>query len=508
MKDAVTMVLPRLGSPEASDEDPWGEGHGTAPAPGHPVTDTHRWRAAAWLVPALLMGALGIAGAGAPGLRLEELATWGRVASSWPGTWSTLGWGEAAVTPYHLLMRAWAEVFGTSDLALRGPSILAMTVAAALVGALASRMFAPGTGLLAGLLFALLPTSARYAQEAQPHALTLLAAVLATWLLRSAVDRPRPWRFAVYGASVLVLGLSSVVGLLLLVGHGWTVFAFRRAVAGRWLVAGGLGALPAAGLLWRTGQQGGRLAQVSDLSLNALAATPRELFGVTALGVALLALALFSLPLRYPAALYTAWAVVPPLVLLLVAQATPIWLPQLMLFTLPAWATLGAAALTRVRARWSVGVLAAIAVLGAPMHIAVREPGGHQQATRQLAEIIERRLQPGDGVVYGSADPAGGWGGRSVVAHYLPADRRPRDVLATGPQPVDGRLPVTECADVAGCLGDTRRLWVVRLGEQADPVQAIGGAKERLLRTRYQVAQVWRPNGLTLALLVDERADL
>ncbi len=506
MTDADTMVLPRLGTPETSDEDPWGEGHATVP--DRPVTDTHRWRVAAWLVPALLMGALGTTRAGAAGLRVEELATWGGAASSWGDTWSTLHVGDAAGTPYHLVVRSWAAVFGTSDLALRGPSIVAMTVAAALVGALAARMFTPGTGVLAGVVFALLPTTAWYAQEAQPYALTVLAAVLASWLLQAAVDRPRFRCFVLYAGSVVVLGLCDVTALLLLVGHGWTVFAFRRAVAGRWLVAAGVGVLPAAGLLWHILRQGGWLPQLSSPSLDVLAATPRELFGVTALGAVLLALALFSLPLRYPAALYTAWAVVPPLVLLLVAQVTPIWLPQLMLFTLPAWATLGAAALGRVRVRWSAGVLAAIAVIGAPVHVAVREPDRRQLATRQLAEIIEHRLQPGDGVVYGPADPAGGWVGRSVLAHYLPADRRPADVLATAPHRVDRRLPVAECVDVAGCLGGTRRLWVVRLGEQADPVQDLGGAKERLLRTRYQVAQVWRPAGLTLALLVDERTDL
>jgi mannosyltransferase len=506
MKDAETMVLPRLGPAEVSVEDPWGEDHGGAP--GRPATDTPQWRVAAWLVPALLMGALSVVRAGAPGLRTEELATWGRTASSWRDNWSMLRGGDVTVAPYHLLMRAWAAVFGTSDLALRVPSILAMTAAAALVGALAARLFAPGTGVLAGVVFALLPTSTRYAQEAQPYALTLLAAVLATSLLVAPIDRPTFWRFAGYTGAVVVLGLCNVVALLLLVGHGWAVLAFRRTVALRWLVAASVGALPVAALLWFTTRHGAQLAPASDPSLTVLAATPRELFGVTALGAVLLTLALFSLPLRHSAAIYTAWAVVPPLVLLLVAQATPIWLPQCLLFTLPAWATLGAAALARARARWSVGVLAALALIGAPVQVALREPDGHQQATRQLAEIIGLRLQPGDGVVYSSSDSGGGWVGRNVVAHYLPADRRPKDVLATGPHRVDGPLPVPECADVARCLRGARRLWVVRLGEQPDPVRAIGGAKEQLLRTRYQVAQVWRPTGLTLALLVDERTDL
>ncbi|WP_206024798.1 glycosyltransferase family 39 protein [Micromonospora zingiberis] len=503
MTDADTIVLPRLGSPEAT-EDPWGEGHGEAS--GELADATGRWRLAVWLVPALLMSVLGVVRAGVPGLGMAELATWGGVASPWRDTLSTLRWDDAA--PYHLLVRAWAELFGTSDLALRGPSVLAMAIAAALVAVMAARMFAPGTGILAGVLFALLPTSARYAQEAQPYALTLLAAVLATWLLQSAVDRPRLWRFGLYAATVALLGLCNVVALLLLVGHGWTVLAFRRPAALRWLAAALVGALPAAGLLWPATQSGVRLAQAAHPSLSALAATPGTLFGVTALGVVLLVLALLSLPLRYPAAVFTAWAVVPPLVLLLVAQAAPIWRPEFMLFTLPAWATLGAAALARVRVRWSAGVLVAIAVLGTPTQLAVRSPDGHQQATRQLAEIIEGRLQPGDGVVYATAGREAASVARNVVAHYLPADRRPRDVLATGPRRVDGRRPVVECADVAGCLGDTRRLWVVRLDEQVDPVQAVGGVKEQLLRTRYRVAQVWRPAGLTLALLVDERTDL
>ncbi|MDZ5445421.1 glycosyltransferase family 39 protein [Micromonospora sp. 4G57] len=506
MKDAETMVLPRLGPAAVSVEDPWGEDEGADPV--GPPTDPQRWRVAAWLVPALLMGLLGVVRAGAPGLRTEELATWGRAASSWRDNWSMLGSDDVAVGPYHLLMRAWAAGFGTSDLALRVPSILAMTAAAALVGALAARLFAPGTGVLAGVVFALLPTSARYAQEAQPYALTLLAAVLATSLLVAAIDRPRHWRFAGYAGAVVVLGLCNVVALLLLVGHGWAVFAFRRTVAVRWLAAASVGALPVAALLWFATRHGAQIGPASHPSLTALAATPRELFGVTALGAVLLALALFSLPLRHSAAIYTAWAVVPPLVLLLIAQATPFWRPQYLLFTLPAWATLGAVALARAGTRWSVGVLAAVALIVAPAQLAVREPDGHQQATRQLAEIIQPRLQPGDGVVYGSSDSGGGGVGRNVVAHYLPADRRPKDLLATAPHRVDGRLPVSECADVARCLHGARRLWVVRLGEQPDPVHGIGGAKEQLLRKTYQVAQVWRPTGLTLALLVDERTDL
>ncbi|MCW3842290.1 hypothetical protein ONA70_19515, partial [Micromonospora yasonensis] len=276
------------------------------------------------------------------------------------------------------------------------------------------------------------------------------------------------------------------------------------AVAGRWLAAAALGALPAAALLWLVVRDGGQIVPAARPSLTALAATPRELFGVAALGGLLLGLALFSLPLRHAAAVFTAWAAVPPLVLLLVAQAAPVWSPQGLLFTLPAWAVLGAAALSRVRARLSVAVVAVVALIGAPAQAAVRAPDGHGPATRQLARIIDDWWRPGDGVVYGAGDGGGGPDARTVVARYLHADRRPADVLAATAPRLDRGRPA--CVEVAGCLRGVRRLWVVRVGERSDPVPPVGGATERTLRTGYHVARVWRPAGFTLALLVDDRA--
>ncbi|MEU4482260.1 glycosyltransferase family 39 protein [Micromonospora sp. NPDC023966] len=489
MMDADTMILPRLGPGEIRVEDPWGEDGalGARVRTHRPPADL-RWRHAAWLLPALLAGVLGVVGAGTPGLRLAELATWRAATSPWS---DGLPGGDVALAPYHLLMRAWVAVFGASDLALRVPSLLAVTAAAALVGALAARMFAPGTGVLAGLIFALLPSVTRYAQEAQPYALALFAAVLATWLLLPALDRPSLRRLAPYAGAVVLLGLCHAVALLLLVGHGWVVLAFRRGAAGRWLAAATLGVLPAAALLWSGVRAGGQLAPAARPDPAALAATPGELFGVAALGAVLLGLALFSLPLRHAAAVCTAWAVVPPLGLLLVAQATPVWSPASLLFTVPAWAALAAVALSRVRARWWVGVLAALALIGAPTQAAVRAPDGHGQATREVAGIVGARRLPGDGVVYGDADA------RTLVARYLPADRRPADVFAAAPP-----------QDCAGCLRGVRRLWVIRPGDRRDPVPPLGGATERLLRTGYRMAQVWHPTGFTLALLVDERTTL
>ncbi|WP_176308405.1 glycosyltransferase family 39 protein [Micromonospora sp. NBS 11-29] len=486
MMDADTMVLPRLGAAEVGVEDPWGEDR---PPRSRRVARASavaaRWRVAAWLLPALVMGGLGGAGLATPGLRAEELATWRAAVAPWPEASA----GDRALVPYHLLVRAWAEPFGATDLALRVPSLLAMVAAAALVGALAARLFGPGTGVLAGVLLAVLPTSTGYAQEAQPHAAAVCAAVLATWLLLPVLDRPTARRLTAYAGAVVLLGLCQAGALLLLAGHGWVVLAFRRGTAGRWLCAAAPGVLGVAALL-TAGAGGGRFLPPGVRPDPAvLAAAPRELFGVAALGVVLAALALFSLPLRYPAGICTAWALVPALGLLLVAWATPVWSPAALFVTVPAWAVLGAVALSRMSTTWAVAGLAVIALVGAPAQAAVRAPDGHGQDPRRVAAIVGGLRQPGDGVLYD--DPAA----RTLVARYVPADRRPTDVLAVNPG--------LACA---GCAGGPRRLWLIQPGHRGGP-WASGdgdGPASRALRAGYRPARAWRPTGFTVVLLVGD----
>ena len=136
----------------------------------------------------------------------------------------------------------------------------------------------------------------------------------------------------------------------------------------------------------------------------------------------------------------------------------------------------------------------------------IRKPDGHLQATREAAVLIESRMKPGDAIVYSSGDSgAGVYGtpdrvGRDLVAHYIPADRRPADVLQVVPQRTGGRVTAVECANAAKCLRNPKRIWVVHLGRQADPLQNLGGTKGAALRNGYYVSSVWNPTGLTVAL--------
>jgi mannosyltransferase len=136
----------------------------------------------------------------------------------------------------------------------------------------------------------------------------------------------------------------------------------------------------------------------------------------------------------------------------------------------------------------------------------VRKPDGHLQATREAAALIAAQMKPRDAIIYSSHDSGGNvYGtsdrvGRDLVAHYIPADRRPADVLQVVPQRTDGRVRAVECTNVARCLRSVQRLWVLRLGHQSDPLHDLGGTKGTVLPSRYYVSQVWYPQGLTVAL--------
>ena len=500
-----TTVIPRLRDLKLPRHDPWGE-DSRHPTPDAQRPVVHPTGILPWLVPGLAMLAIGLLGVTRPALWADELQTWGMATTPWPEMLSVLRWVDAIIGPYYAVEHAFVGVVGVSDLTLRLPSVLAMAGAAGLVGALGARLATHRVGLVAGLVFALLPGTSRYAQEARTYAFTTFFAVLATYLLFAALRRPNFPRYLLYTIALIFLGILHPIALLLLVAHGWVVFAQYRRQTFPWLVTAFISALPALPLLRLAGKQKSQVAWIPTPTRHSLMEFPHDLVGVAALGIVLIVLALFSLPLRRPTAMYTAWAVLPLLALFAVGQVQPLFLPRYLLFTLPAWALLAGVALGRAHLAVAIVGVLAIAALAVPGQLDVRAPDGHGQATRDLAMTIAGRSQLGDGVVYGMADDGGNWVGRDTVNHYVPVDRRPKDILLTLPSRTGGNLAAQECAEVAKCLGDAPRIWVVRLGYRADALRGLDGQKEPALRERYDVDTTWHFTGLTLALIIRRTA--
>lgn len=159
-----------------------------------------------WLWPALATAGLGACQINRPELWRDELASWSFASLSLSRLLATARVTDGAQAPYYLVLHYWIEVFGSSVPAMRALSVLAMAGAAVFVALAARDLAGPGTGTVAGLVFALVPSVSRFAQEVRFYALAACFAALATWLLVRALDRPSWARWAGYAAAMAAAG--------------------------------------------------------------------------------------------------------------------------------------------------------------------------------------------------------------------------------------------------------------------------------------------------------------
>ncbi len=469
-----------------------------------------------WLWPALIMLAAGAFEVGSPSLWADELATWGAVQMGWGPLFHLLGHVDAVVGPYYVVVKLWASVAGTSAAALRMPSVVAMAVAAGLLTVLGTRLYGRWIGLLAGLIFALTPTTSRFAQEARPYAFAILFAIAASLLLVRFLERPTTGTGLGYAACIALLAVFHIMGLLLLLAHAVVVWkpagpdsgGARRRLA-RWAGWAGAGVLPALPLAWLGYQQRSQIAWIPPASLHVVLNSSDVLFVSGTAGGAIVVLGLLGMTRRSRSGsgardvlLLATWALVPLAVLAVAGQFEPLFYARYVLFVVPAWVLLAALALGRLPRLPALVVVLVLTLLGGPTENSIRNPDGHPTASAAAGSVIAANERPGDAVAYKLTESAP-WEARDIVARYVPADRRPRDVFATVPPRANGYLAATECADLRACLdqaGDPARMWVIRRGSQPDPLDGIGDAKENLLRARYRLVRIWFVKGLTMGL--------
>ncbi|MFI7659441.1 glycosyltransferase family 39 protein [Micromonospora parva] len=487
-----------------------------------------------WLPPALLTLAVTVTGLGSAQLWRDELATWSAATRSPADLVRLAGTIDAATGPYYLLMHWWTTVVGDSTIALRLPAVLAMTVAAGLLAVLGARLVDRRAGLFAGLLFAVLPGTSRYGQEARPYALATMLAVLATVLLVTALRRPGRARWAGYAVAVGALGLIHLIALTLLAAHALVVLiAWWRgpaaagiaapasaapAAAGsvaprldagrdrrvwRWLVAVLPAALLVTPLLVKARTQQSRqlnwvhLVRPDDLSALPGGVAQSSVVGGLLVGVA----ALGAARLGRRAVLPVSAVLLPVLLLFAAGAVVPLWVPRYLVFVVPFACLLAGAALAAVTAPGALVVVVLAGLLGLPDQAALRRthewPRSAPVDYAGAARVIADGQRPGDAVVY---SPRHSWLFLDLGIEYHLADP-PRDVLVTEDEARRGDLWAAECPQPAQCLAGTTRVWLVVSGRHADPLAAVPDAKGDALRADFTVAQVWQRPGLTVALL-------
>ena len=445
----------------------------------------------------------------------DEAYTLDAAHRSLPKVLAMLPTTDAVNNLYYVFMHVVIMLLGTSAVALRLPSLLAMAVAAVATAAtgrrlaLSSRLPAPTlVGLLAGLLFVAAPQVTRYAQEARAYGLVTMCATIATYLLlRAAADGRWRW-WAGYGAVIALTGLLNALALLLVVPHAVTLLVARArqprtqqrpagsapaeqppdAAApirlGRWLAAVAAAVIvvsPVLALGFGQRKQVSWLVTPGPRAVNHLLiafAGSKSLIALVAVVVLVAVLGCLAyrprpLPLVDAATLALPWLVLPAAILLTVSQIRPVYDTRYVLYSTPALALLiatGLAWLTRLVASTQIGkaagllswapalvILAVFAGLVLAPQRSMRLPSARADNLRQVSAIVAANEHSGDAVLYLPVNK------RGFSMGYPAPFRRLWDIsLAKSPVAADNLLGTEVAVPVLRArAARVDRLWVV-----------------------------------------------
>mgnify|MGYP006283205403 CR=1 FL=1 len=138
--------------------------------------------------------------------------------------------GDIHPPGYYLLLRAWRDLTGGSEFALRAFSALCGVLTVALAAALGCRVGGPRSALGAAFALAVHPLAVYYSQEARMYALLGLLAAATLWIAARWQQSPRrDWPAA--GALFLALTL----GLYTHYAYGFVVLGVNAAFVAVWL---------------------------------------------------------------------------------------------------------------------------------------------------------------------------------------------------------------------------------------------------------------------------------
>ncbi|HEX6499939.1 MAG TPA: glycosyltransferase family 39 protein [Micromonosporaceae bacterium] len=436
---------------------------------------------------------------------------------------------DAVHGAYYLFLHEWIRLFGDSPVSVRTPSALAMAGTAACVALIGSRVFDRWTGLLGGFVFALIPSSTRFAQETRSYAFVMLFATLATLLVLLALERPTLLRWTGYAACVTALAYVNTVALAIVVGHAAGLLlrperGRRFVLLAKLVLAAVVGVLPAVPVINLGLHQARR--QIAWISHGTPWSVWPQTFASSWLSWLVTALAVVAIVVYRRRAAFPAATALAPLVAIWVMSlgALNYFFSKYLLFLLPAWAVLAGAGLaglaslavpgaTRVRLRAVVPLVgvAVLAVVAVPDQIAMRGALSHQDylypaaAPRQpmdyrgAAKIVAAGYQPGDGIVY---QRKVWWYMHDVgVTYYLPDGVAPRDVFLGRSAAARNELYPTECGAPEMCFHDEPRLWIVVPYRTDDPVGQLPDRERKLLVPNYTQVLLRHPSGMTVALL-------
>lgn len=191
---------------------------GVTPGECGPARVEHLWRFAPTAV-GLGAFALGLIELTGQRRTYDERITIETAARSVSEIWHAARTTEAPHFLYYLLIKPWLAAFGSSDWVARFPSVVFGALTAAVLTALAIRLFGRKAGLVAGLTLATSSYVLHFWQWARGYSLALLLTVLASYALVRAFETPRLRWVVLWGVALVAACWVNLFAISVLAAH-------------------------------------------------------------------------------------------------------------------------------------------------------------------------------------------------------------------------------------------------------------------------------------------------
>lgn len=477
-----------------------------------------RWRSlsvrGAMLVAALVASVSCFGLLGSQPLSWDEAVTLSAARHSTGRLFMLLAHTDAPLGLYYLCMHGWVRLAGAlgvvpTETWLRLPSAAAAVGCVVLVVRFAADWYGPRAGLLAGLLLAVHPLFVFYAHDARPYTLATLLTVAATILFVRARHQPTAGRLIAYVTAAITTVYVHLFASLVLAVHALVLIVRgpRRPVWAAVAVVVGAATAP---LLIVGARQTGEIAWIPAPSPTAVGSVLLKLAGGVVSAAAMLMIAAgvaFRARRRPPArvAFLLAWALVPPLLLVLADLVTPVLVARYALVSVPGLVIALAAACRADRRRFVVVGTVVVLLAGAVTSVVQQTLPYKYEDYRAASDLVDDTARAGDAVLFVPAATRVGIGAYSTAE---PGEQHAVDVaLQAGGSPLhaDQIAGIEVPADaIAGLLAGRPDVYLIGdpLSVASGPhVSATDRAKVRALLQEY--ATVWSRHfgGITVTLL-------
>jgi len=129
---------------------------------------------------------------------------------------------------HYLLLKGWVDVFGSSEISLRLPSVIAGILTIYIVYLLTKRMFSKSVALFSAIFLTVNPLHIYYSQEARMYSLETLFATLAVWCLYNLVNTKKKIYWLYLTTASLLLLYTDYLPIFLIISLGIYLLFFER----------------------------------------------------------------------------------------------------------------------------------------------------------------------------------------------------------------------------------------------------------------------------------------